>query len=286
MNNTSLILFDISHVLRNVRDTLEFLVPNKEIDVKVFENRKKVVGSILEERTFLGTFLKNNEDKLAEFKKNYQEFFDEVYGDDSTILVKTNEGKVRVDHAQDITVIKGVNYLGETLREVLYSHMDQARKQNALEETLAKHVDLDERIDRAVKFLVALQSYEKSFVEFQKVMREAQGKPTPQSNFIVQNELTVLAGVMRFERDHCRMIDNHTLDVFDQVIELLQMCEGRRERRDNKNFPDLFKECIQGISGLINEFGPKYDESYNAHLKEMIDHIKSTQGNPEENNKA
>lgn len=280
MNNTSLVIFDISHVVRNVRDTLEFIVPNKEVSVKTYEARKTVLKSVLEPKTFFGNFLANNQEKLADFKKGYEDYLNEVYGDDSTILVKAaNEENIRVDHGQDIAIVKGVIYLGETFRDIMFSHVEQARKQNSIEEAIIKHIDLDERVDRAVKLLVLLQLYEKSFAEFQKVMSESQGKPTPQSNFIVQNELNVLAAMVRFVRDHSRMIDNHTLDAFDKAVELMQMCEGRRERRDNKSFPDLFRETLSGIGAIINEFGPKYDESYSQNLKEMLEQIKKNQAN-------
>jgi len=280
MNNTSQCIFDISHVNKNIRDTLEFVI-NKEVDVKAYDARKTVLRSILDPKTFLGKFLEDNADKLKDFKKNYEEFLDQVYGDDSTILTKTAEGKIRADHSQNIAIFKGVVYLGETLRDVLFSHINLARQQNNAEEEIIKFVDVDERFDRAIKMFLILQEYQKSFSEFQKVMNETKGQPSPQSNFIVQNELNVLAAMLRFERDHIHVIDNATLDILDRVIQLVQMCEGRRERRDNNSFPNLFTASLKELEAMVNRLGPAYNESYQKNLKDMLDTINAKKENKE-----
>ena len=272
MNNLSQCIFDISHVNRNLRDTLEFMLPN-ELSAEVYNNRKKVVSSILDPKSFLGKFIDDNAEKLTDFKKNYEEYLGQIYGDDSNILTTTADGKIRVDHSQHVAILKGVVYLGETLRDIMFTHLQQAKNNNLLEESVANYVNIDERFDRAIKTFLALQEYQKSFMEFQKVMTESQGKPTPQSNFIVQNELNVLAGMIKFERAHIHFIDNNSLDRYDRVIQLIEMCEGKRERRDNKKFPDLFNEAIQGIGELVNENGAKCNEAYQANLKDMLETI-------------
>lgn len=116
-------------------------------------------------------------------------------------------------------------------------------------------------------------------MEFQKVMGESKGKPTPQSNFIVQNELTVIASMIRFNRDHCHAMDNKTWDALDDTNELVQSCEGRRERRDGKAFPELFSNLIKEIGEIVNVFGPAYNEGYQANLRDMLDTIKANEEN-------
>ena len=269
MNNLSQCIFDLSHVNKNLRDTLEFVLPN-EVAVETYNNRKIVVSSVLDGKSFISTFIEGNKESFKEFEKNYQEYLDEVYGDDSTILKKTAEGKIRVDHAQNIAIYRGVVYLGETIRDIMFNHIARARQEKLTEEGVMQYVNLDERFDRAIKVYLLIQEYQKSFMEFQKVMGEAQGKMTPQANFIIQNELNVVADMLRFERAHCHFTDNYSLDRYDRVVQLIEMCEGKRERRDNKNFPELFKETLDAIGVLVNENGKKYDEAYQANLKEML----------------
>ena len=278
MNNTSQCIFDISHVLKTIRDTMEFALPNP-VKVEAFTQRKTILNTVLDPKSFLGKFVSDNEEKLKEFKEKYQEFMDEVYGDESTICVKTAEGTVRVDHAQNIKIYQTVIYISETIRDIMYSHVAFARNKNQSEEAILKHVENDEKFDRIIKDFLLIQEYQKSFMEFQKVMSESKGQPTPQSNFIVQNELNVIASMIRFNRDHCHSLENKIWDSLDHTNELIQSCEGRRERRDNKPFPELFTNLIKELGEKVNELGPIYNESYQANLKDMLDTIKANQEN-------
>ena len=82
-------------------------------------------------------------------------------------------------------------------------------------------------------------------------MSESKGQPTPQSNFIVQNELVKLSSLLRFSRQHAHCTDNETLDMLDRTNAVLEMTEGRRDRRDNKSFKELFdivnKEALEAV---------------------------------------
>ena len=277
MNNTSQCIFDISHVLRTIRDTMELALPN-QVKVEVYDQRKTILNTVLDPKSFLGKFLVDNEEKLKDFKAKYQEFLDDVYGDASTICTKA-DGLIRVDHAQNIKLFQHVIYISETIRDIMFSHASYARSKGQLEEKIVKHIDADERFDRIIKDFLLIQEYQKSFMEFQKVMSESKGQPTPQSNFIVQNELNVIASMIRFNRDHCHALDNKTWDALDDTVELIQSCEGRRERRDGKSFPDLFSALVKEVGEKVNEYGPAYNEGYQANLKDMLDTIKANQEN-------
>ena len=285
MNEFSQYIFDISHVNRNLRDTLEFILP-KEVSGQVYDNRKRVVASVLDSNTFLGKFIANNAEQTKEFTKNYQEFLDEVYGESSTVLTKTAEGNIRVDHAQHIVILRGVVYLGETIRDIMFSHYNKAKQDNIPVQELDAYIDADERFDRIIKIFLLLQEYQKSFMEFQKVMTESKGQQTPQSNYIVQNELNVLANMIRFTRAHCHFIDNKTLDTCDRVVQLIEMCEGKRERRDGKSFPDLFKASLDEFAALANEYGPKFDNLFRTSLAQVMEAINKAKEKKGDNNDA
>ena len=129
---------------------------------------------------------------------------------------------------------------------------------------------------RLFAFLLMMQDFQKSFFEFQKVMGENQGKPSPQSNFIVQNELSHYASLLRDVRNHNHCTDNETLDVLDKCIQVVEMSEGRRDRRDNKNFPDLFKEALDQVNAMVVLVGPKWQKAFNDALQEMLKDIRNS----------
>ncbi len=275
MKNINQYNFDIIHVATHLRDTLEYVLP-REHEEKVYNQRKEVLTKGLSKETPLGKFLEANKDKFTELLKNYDELLEEVYGDNSTILVKTAEGKIRVDHSQHLRIYELVTAMMEPIRDIIYFHVNLARKQNENEPIIEELMPYDDRQYRLFAYLLMMQDFQKSFFEFQKVMGESGGKPTPQSNFIVQNELTKYARMLRNIREHTRFTDNETLDVLDKCLQVVEMSEGRRDRRDNKNFPDLFKEALDGVNAKFTLNGPKWQEKFNKALQEMLADIRNS----------
>lgn len=274
MKNINQYNFDIIHVATHLRDTLEYVLP-REHEEKVYNQRKEVLTKGLSKETPLGKFLEANKDKFTELLKNYDELLEEVYGDNSTILVKTAEGKIRVDHSQHLRIYELVTAMMEPIRDIIYFHVNLARKQNENEPVIEELMPYDDRQYRLFAYILMMQDFQKSFFEFQKVMGEAGGKPTPQSNFIVQNELSKYAKMLRNIREHTRFTDNETLDVLDKCLQVVEMSEGRRDRRDNKNFPDLFKEALEGVNAKFTLNGPKWQEKFNKALQEMLADIRN-----------
>lgn len=274
MKNINQYNFDIIHVATHLRDTLEYVLP-REHEEKVYNQRKEVLTKGLSKETPLGKFLEANKDKFTELLKNYDELLEEVYGENSTILVKTAEGKIRVDHSQHLRIYELVTAMMEPIRDIIYFHVNLARKQNENEPVIEELMSYDDRQYRLFAYLLMMQDFQKSFFEFQKVMGEAGGKPTPQSNFIVQNELSKYAKMLRNIREHTRFTDNETLDVLDKCLQVVEMSEGRRDRRDNKNFPDLFKEALEGVNAKFTLNGPKWQEKFNKALQEMLADIRN-----------
>lgn len=275
MKNINQYNFDIIHVATHLRDTLEYVLP-RDHEEKVFNQRKEVLTKGLSKETPLGKFLEANKDKFEELIKNYNELLEDVYGENSTILVKTNDGKIRVDHSQHLKIYELVTAMMEPIRDAIYFHVNLARKQNENEAIIEDLMPYDDRQYRLFAFLLMMQDFQKSLFEFQKVMGEAGGKPTPQSNFIVQNELSHYARMLRSIREHARFTDNESLDALDLCLQVVEMSEGRRDRRDNKNFPDLFKEALDNLNKVFTANGPKWQEKFNKALQEMLADIRNS----------
>ena len=166
MKNINQYNFDIIHVATHLRDTLEYVLP-RDHDAKAFEQRKTVLKKGLEVETPLGKFLEANKDKFQEFSKKYNEMLDELYGDNSTVLTKTADGKIRVDHSQHLKIYEYVVELMEPLRDIIYFHLNLARRQNESEPIIEELMPVDDRHYRLFVFLLMMQDFQKSFFEFQ-----------------------------------------------------------------------------------------------------------------------
>ena len=273
MKNINQYNFDIIHVATHLRDTLEYVLP-REHDAKIFDQRKTVLEKGLEPETPLGKFLEANKEKFQPTIDKYKELLEEVYGENSTILVKTNDGKIRVDHSQHLKLYDYVVNIMEPLRDVIYFHVNLARKQNEAEPIIEDLMKLDDAYYRTFVFLLMMQDFQKSFFEFQKVMGENKGQPSPQSNFIVQNELSVMAGMLRNVRSHNHTTDNKVLYTLDDCLKVVEMSEGRRDRIDDKPFPELFKAALDKTNALLVELSPKWQAAFNKALQEMLADIR------------
>ena len=267
MNNFSLYTFRLYHYLLTIRDTLEYSI-KRDHSLEVYNNRKKILEDNLKEGTPFGDFLKNNGEAGDKIREKINQFLSELYSDESTILMPSGD-KVRVDTAQLVTLFDMTVGLTETMRDIVFQYVSYGIKNNEIDQLLIKLVDQDERMYRIVLSMLAMRVFEESFAEFQKVMNESQGKPTPQSNFIVQNELAKLTGFLRFSRQHAHCTDNETLDLLDETLRVLEMTEGRRQRPDNKGFKEIFED----LNRKLNDATAKTEAAWKATYQEVVNKV-------------
>ena len=271
MNNFSLYTFRIYHYLLTVRDTLEYTI-KRDHKVEVYDNRKRILTENLNEGTPFGEFLKNNGETGDKIKEKLQSFIDELYSENSTILIPAGE-IVRVDTAQAVTLYDMVVGLTETLRDIVFQYVNHGLtsqdEKEKIDPMIVQLVGLDENMYRVVLSMLVMRTFQESFGEFQKVMGESQGKPTPQSNFIVQNELVKLAGYLRFSRQHARCTDNETLDLLDDALKVIEMTEGRRQRPDNKGFKEIFDD----LNKRLNETAAKFENAWKNQYQKVVEEV-------------
>ena len=271
MNNFSLYTFRLYHYLLTLRDTLEYAI-KREHKIEIYENRKKILIDNLQEGTPFGDFLKNNGETGDKIREKVQSFIDELYSENSTILVPSGE-IVRVDTAQIVTLYDMAVGLTETLRDIVFQYIAYGQNNKEIDPMMVDLVNDDERMYRIVLSMLVMRSFQESFAEFQKVMSESQGKPTPQSNFIVQNELVKMAGFLRFSRQHTRCTDNETLDVLDETLKVIEMTEGRRQRPDNKGFKEIFDD----LNNKLNAQAAKLETIWKGQYQRVVEDVTKNQ---------
>ena len=278
MNNFSLYTFRLYHYLLTVRDTLEYTI-KRDHKIEVYDNRKKILTDNLEEGTPFGDFLKNNGETGDKIREKIKTFIEDLYSENSTILMPSND-LVRVDSAQVVTLFDMTVGIAETLRDIVYQYVNHGLKNTDADQKvdplLVQLVSEDERMYRVVLSMLVMRSFEESFAEFQKVMGESKGQPTPQSNFIVQNELVKMAGYLRFSRQHTRCTDNETLDLLDETVKVIEMTEGRRERPNNRSFKDIFDE----LNNKLNSFAAKAETAWKQTYQKVVEEVTKNQPQP------
>ena len=267
MNNFSLYTFRLYHYLLTVRDTLEYSI-KREHKIEVYEARKKILTDNLEEGTPFGDFLKNNGETGEKIKEKVTAFINDLYSENSTILIPSAQ-EVRVDVAQIVTLFDMTVGVTETMRDIVYQYINYGLKNQDVDQLLVQLMGEDERMYRLVLSMLVMRAFQESFAEFQKVMNESKGQPTPQSNFIVQNELVKLAGFLRFSRQHTRCTDNETLDLLDETIKVIEMTEGRRQRPNNRGFKDIFDELNNKLNTATAQAEGVWKQTYQKVVEEV-----------------
>ena len=278
MNNFSLYTFRLYHYLLTIRDTLEYTI-KREHKIEIYENRKRILVDNLQEGTPFGDFLKNNGETGDKIREKVQSFIDELYSEKSTILMPSGQD-VRVDTAQVVTLYDMTVGLTETLRDIVFQYVAHGLSIKEIDPMMVDLVNDDERMYRIILSMLVMRSFEESFAEFQKVMGESQGKPTPQSNFIVQNELVKMAGYLRFSRQHTRCTDNETLDLLDDTLKVIEMTEGRRQRPDNKGFKEIFDD----LNNRLNATAAKYENTWKNQYQKVVAEVTKNQPTAEQAN--
>ena len=270
ISNLNQYIFNIYHYLLNLRDTMEYTI-DREHTKTLYDQRLDVLTKGIQPNSALGNFFENNKEQGDKIKEKLNEFLADMYSPESNIIKVTEDGKIRVDHTQHIKIFDEVVGLQESIRDILFGYMNYARSQNDVDQNMVKLVALDERMTRTIIAMLIMREFEKSFGEFQKVMNESKGQPTPQSNFIVQNEISKMSQIMRFSRAHAHCTDNETLDLLDDVNKVIEMTEGRRDRRDNKSFQDIFNDINRRLSDHVAKLEPEWKVVYEDIFKQVVE---------------
>jgi len=269
MNGVNQFIANIYVVLMNVRDTFQFCLPT-ELKEEIFLARKEGIESAYLPNTAFRKFLDDNKEKGEEIEKRIKEMVEEIYGQDSSIL-KLSNGVVRVDHSQHLKMYEYIVGINETIRDIILQYIQLSKQQNMFEPSMELLLMADEALYRSIAYKFIYGDLEKSYAEFCKIMNENKGQPSPQANFIVQNEIAKYASELRFIRSHCHLRDNKTLDLMDDALEVLEILEGRRERRDDRQIPELILETRKKIDAYIADAEPAWRKAYEPILNEMME---------------
>jgi len=274
MNEITHFIFSIYHYSLMLRDTLEYMMSDrKEFKIAVYNQRKAVLTGMLDNPSPLRHFLDQNKETGEKIAAQLHEFLDEVYGEDSTI-VKVHGEQIEVDAAQHLTVYNYVIGLHETVSDIVRGYLNYAKGQNALEEDFEDMVEDDERLYRVIVYLTIFDDIVKTFAEFNQAMRETNGQPSPQSNFIV-NDLRRYIGFIKFSAQHNKIKDPELLKLIDDVEKVFSYMEGKEKLPEGKDFGKVFDETKIYIKSLLAAYETKWRNSFTKVFQDVIEFEKA-----------
>lgn len=245
-------------------NTLEYVMKKDNYDLNAFNARKEIISTEISKNTPLKSCLDNSGEAGTKLLEKIKDLLDTIYGDDSTIVRKSADGKeLRVDAAQHIAVFEAVLPIHEEVRSIISAHLAQANKQNMMDEpTFIDVINKEELFYHGLANMLLIDELDHLFAEYNKARNEAKGAITPQSNFI-SNDINRVVGLMNMLRQRSPIKSNDYYELIDPEFALIEMTSGRRDLPEGKNFGDVFtsvkKIAREKTIKWENEWKPTYD---------------------------
>ncbi len=280
MNSNTHLLFTLYYFTFCVRETLSYLSRTPNLDLAPYQERRKFLENVLADGSYLDKFFNDNAEaeSKSHSRDKLQNFVDEVYSDNSIIL-RVEGDHIHVDEAQTTHLFELVVQTGEVIRDVLYGHIRAYKQRDLLEDDrIERLADADERAYRIIVDIVGLTLYQKGNSEVQQILRDHNGQPTPDTNYIVINVLNKIEDTMRYSNSRARFTDNRSLDLLEDVTKFIEMVKGRRDRPNNANLDDIHKELAQRIDEQAALTQNKWMQLFNEMYKDCQEFEKERAG--------
>ncbi len=268
MNQVSEVITTLEHYKVVIRDTLEYTLPRDNYDMNAYNEKKRSILVELDQNTPLKSIINNSGENGQKLEKLIRDFYEEVYGESSTILKAAEDG-LRVDHAQHLAIFKSVLPIHENIEGMVRGILADAKK-NGLDVAQVENVDnLEERMYRTVCYLTLTNQLVKLFSDYNQARREAKGEESAASKFI-GNDISAVIQNLNIVRSNSHITDSRFMGVQDKVFELVEFMTGRRDLPMGKGFGDVIKETQDAVGGLVREVEPAFRDAYVPTLDELI----------------
>lgn len=273
MNQVSQVITTLEHYKVVIRDTLEYTLPRDNYDMNAYNEKKRSILVEVDQNTPLKSIITNSGENGEKLEKLIRDFYEEVYGDGSTIIKAAEDG-LRVDHAQHLAIFKGVLPIHENIEGMVRGIIADAKKNNVDVSVLENVDNLEERMYRTIAYMTLTNQLVKLFSDYNQARREAKGEESAASKFI-GNDIQAVINNLNIVRGNSHITDSRFMGVQDKVFELVEFMTGRRDLPMGKGFGDVIKETQDSIGGLIREVEPAFRDAYVPVLNELIEQAKA-----------
>lgn len=275
MNAITQYILGIYQLNMIVRDTIGYLVPRGEnkYDKGTFEHRRRSLALLTGEGSPFAHFLSINQDKAEKLQSNIDDFINEIYGNDATIIRIVGEN-VEVDDGQHIRVYEMAVGIYQTLLDILNGYLKYAREQKQEDHRVEEVIAADEYYFRALSHYAMINDLFKLFREFSDAMRAHNGDQNPVAKFI-NDDITKIANLIAFEDKYNKVKHASYNKMVDLSKAFLESMSGKRALPEGRNFPDLFKELNEFSLKTLQEAEGAWRTSFMPIAKEYQESIKN-----------
>lgn len=273
MNNVSEVITTLIHYNVVLRDSLEYCLKKETYDVRAYKEKKRSVLVEIEQNTPLKSILDHSGENGEKLLKAIREFYDNVYGDESTIIKLADDG-LRVDHAQHLAIYEGAITIHNNVEAMIIGIERDAKSKNIDVAEASKVNQAENRLYCGVSFMTLVGDLAKLFGDYNQARREAKGAESPSSRFIGQ-DIAKLIGYVNAVKANSHLTDNAYKKMEDQVVDLCEMMTGRRDLPAGQNFGDVIKATQTTIGEYVRTVEPEFRSLYIPLINELIAQAKA-----------
>jgi hypothetical protein len=273
MNQASQVLTTLIHYNVAVRDTLEYCLVKEKYDENLFKEKKRSVLVEVNEHTPLKDIIDHSGENGEKLEKAIRDFYDEVYGDESTILKLADDG-LRVDHNQHLAIYRHVLPIHENVTSMIRGIINDAHAKNIDVAEAEKVQAANDRMFRAVAYMTLVGDLNKLFNEYNQARNDAKGEETPASKFIGNDIGTVIQNI-NFVRGNARETDSVYKNMEDKINGLMENMTGRRDLPTGKKFPDVMRETAETINLYVRDAEAAFRACYPQLIQALLDQVKA-----------
>lgn len=268
MNQISEVIATLVHYKVVIRDTMEYCLPKDKYDVELFKEKKRSILVELEQPTPLKNIIDHSQESGPKLEKLIRDFYADIYGDSSTVLKLADDG-LRVDHAQHLSIYKGVLPIHENVEAMIMGILGDGHKQG-LDVTTVEHCDkAEEKLYRGVAYMTLVNDLVKFFGDYNQARQEAKGEETASSRFI-GNDIQEIIGFIAGIRQNSHITDGVYMSMQDTVFMLVDYMTGHRDLPAGKNFGDVIKATQAQIADYVRLVEPDFRAIYVPVVNELV----------------
>lgn len=273
MNQISEVVTTLIHYNVAVRDTLEYCLRKEAFDVNLYNEKKRSVIIEVDQHTPLKDIIDHSGENGEKLEKAIRDFYDEVYGEESTILKLANDG-LRVDHAQHLAIYRHVLPIHENVNNMILGVLNDGHKNNLDVADVEKLANAEEAMYRGVAYLTLVNDLNLLFNDYNKAMNESKGQATPATNFIGQDISTLIQNI-NFVRANAKMTNAIYKNMEDKISNLIEYMTGRRDLPTGKRFPDVMGETVETINLYLRDAEAEFRSLYAPIINALIEQVRA-----------
>ena len=273
MNQISEVLTTLIHYNVAVRDTLEYCLRKESFDQAMYREKKRSILIEVDQHTPLKDIIDHSGENGEKLEKAIRDFYDEVYGDESTILKDAEDG-LRVDHAQHNAIYRHVLPIHEDVNNMILGVLADGHKNNLDVAEAERVAYAEEAFYRGVAYLTLVNDLNSLFNDFNKAMNESKGQATPATNFIGQDIEETIRNI-NFVRANAKVTNAIYKNMEDKIVALIEHMTGRRDLPTGKRFPDVMRETVETINLYIRDAEANFRAVYGPLVQALLAQVKA-----------